>query len=196
MTEQTIAISSSYYRARYYDPGTGRFLNEDPVRFAGGKSFYPYVTNNPVKRKDPLGLWQLTIGGGEGLGALMTIGNNGGQWNFGLYSGGGVGVFGKYDPTDSGGCRKFGAYGAATVQADAGLGKYASVGGEVSIDEGSREPDINFQATVPDVGGVSWNPAKPHQPAHGVIAGGEGGFAGIGFVFNSPPSSQCGCSGE
>src|SRR5262249_51657550 len=24
-----------FYRARYYDPGTGRFLSEDPLRFAG-----------------------------------------------------------------------------------------------------------------------------------------------------------------
>jgi len=45
-----------YYRARYYDPGTGRFLNEDPVRFAGGKNYYLYVSNNPAKRKDSLGL--------------------------------------------------------------------------------------------------------------------------------------------
>jgi RHS repeat-associated protein len=25
-----------YYRARYYDPATGRFLSEDPTGFAGG----------------------------------------------------------------------------------------------------------------------------------------------------------------
>src|SRR5437899_8257916 len=25
-----------YYRARYYDPSTGRFLSEDPMRYAGG----------------------------------------------------------------------------------------------------------------------------------------------------------------
>jgi RHS repeat-associated protein len=25
-----------YYRARYYDPGTGRFLSEDPTRFRAG----------------------------------------------------------------------------------------------------------------------------------------------------------------
>src|SRR5262249_6225484 len=30
-----------YYRARYYDPTTARFLSEDPVSFAGGgTSFY------------------------------------------------------------------------------------------------------------------------------------------------------------
>jgi RHS repeat-associated protein len=45
-----------YYRARYYDPQVGRFLNEDPIRFAGSVNFYPYVSNNPVLRIDPSGL--------------------------------------------------------------------------------------------------------------------------------------------
>jgi RHS repeat-associated protein len=45
-----------YYRARYYDPGTGRFLGEDPARFAAGTDFYPYVGNSPSNFGDPLGL--------------------------------------------------------------------------------------------------------------------------------------------
>ena len=28
-----------YYRARYYDPGAGRFLSEDPIEFSGGPTF-------------------------------------------------------------------------------------------------------------------------------------------------------------
>jgi RHS repeat-associated protein len=47
---------ASYYRARYYDPQRGRFLNEDPIRFAGSVNFYSYVSNNPVVRIDPSGL--------------------------------------------------------------------------------------------------------------------------------------------
>jgi RHS repeat-associated protein len=47
---------ASYYRARYYDPQKGRFLNEDPIRFAGSVNFYSYVSNNPVVRIDPSGL--------------------------------------------------------------------------------------------------------------------------------------------
>jgi RHS repeat-associated protein len=47
--------SINYYRARYYDPSTGRFLSEDPIRFAGGTDFYSYVLNNPVNRNDPKG---------------------------------------------------------------------------------------------------------------------------------------------
>ena len=45
-----------YYRARYYDPTTGRFLSEDPIRFKGGVNFYAYVGNDPVNRTDPFGL--------------------------------------------------------------------------------------------------------------------------------------------
>jgi RHS repeat-associated protein len=52
--------SPSYYRARYYDPNAGRFLNEDPARFAGGTDFYVYVGNSPVSFLDPLGLCPLT----------------------------------------------------------------------------------------------------------------------------------------
>jgi RHS repeat-associated protein len=45
-----------YYRARYYDPISGRFLNEDPVKFAGGINFYEYAENEPSSETDPSGL--------------------------------------------------------------------------------------------------------------------------------------------
>jgi uncharacterized protein RhaS with RHS repeats len=45
-----------YYRARYYDPTSGRFPNEDPDRFGGGTNLYTYVANNPIVLVDPLGL--------------------------------------------------------------------------------------------------------------------------------------------
>src|SRR3984893_17537009 len=32
-----------YYRARYFDPSAGRFLNEDRLRFQGGANFYRYA---------------------------------------------------------------------------------------------------------------------------------------------------------
>jgi len=45
-----------YYRARYYDPATGRFLQEDPIGFgAGDLNLYRYVFNDPVNRVDPSG---------------------------------------------------------------------------------------------------------------------------------------------
>jgi hypothetical protein len=47
---------ASYYRARYYDPSAGRFLNEDPIRFSGGIDYYTYVENNPAELTDLFGL--------------------------------------------------------------------------------------------------------------------------------------------
>jgi RHS repeat-associated protein len=45
------------YRARYYNPATGRFLSEDPIGFAGsGPNLYAYAENNPISLKDALGL--------------------------------------------------------------------------------------------------------------------------------------------
>ena len=41
-----------FYRARYYDPGAGRFLSEDPI-FALNP--YPYAGNDPVNYVDPSG---------------------------------------------------------------------------------------------------------------------------------------------
>jgi RHS repeat-associated protein len=45
-----------YYRARYFDSVTGRFLSEDPIEFAGGTNFYRYVENSPLNYLDPFGL--------------------------------------------------------------------------------------------------------------------------------------------
>ena len=45
-----------YYRARYYDPNTGRFVSDDPIGFSGSINFYSYVSNNPVFFSDPTGL--------------------------------------------------------------------------------------------------------------------------------------------
>jgi len=51
-----------YYRARYYDPGTGRFLSEDPIGFDGGDAnLYRYVRANPQNLVDPTGLDAIQI---------------------------------------------------------------------------------------------------------------------------------------
>jgi uncharacterized protein RhaS with RHS repeats len=44
-----------YYRARYYDPTLGRFLQEDPIGFISEMNLYTYVLNNPVNYVDPYG---------------------------------------------------------------------------------------------------------------------------------------------
>jgi RHS repeat-associated protein len=44
-----------YYRARSYDPQTGRFLQRDPLQYVDGMSLYEYVKNCPVNYNDPSG---------------------------------------------------------------------------------------------------------------------------------------------
>ena len=45
-----------YYRARYYDPGEGRFLTEDRLRsISGTLDFYAYVENSATNLADPTG---------------------------------------------------------------------------------------------------------------------------------------------
>ena len=45
-----------FNRARYYNPGWGRFISEDPIGLAGGINPYAYAANNPVSLTDPSGL--------------------------------------------------------------------------------------------------------------------------------------------
>jgi RHS repeat-associated protein len=59
--ESDIETGLYYYRARYYDPFSGRFVSEDPARFPGGINFYTFVENSPVNLIDPFGFcpWQV-----------------------------------------------------------------------------------------------------------------------------------------
>ncbi len=49
-----------YYRARYYDTETGRFLSRDPLGYVDGMNLYEYVKSNPLKYNDPEGKWTET----------------------------------------------------------------------------------------------------------------------------------------
>ena len=45
-------VGLEYLRARWYQPGTGRFTSRDPLV---ASSFYLYASNNPITRIDPTG---------------------------------------------------------------------------------------------------------------------------------------------
>jgi len=52
-----VVVSSNldYYRARFYNSQTGRFISEDPLSLLGGPGRYSYVDNDPVLHTDPVG---------------------------------------------------------------------------------------------------------------------------------------------
>jgi RHS repeat-associated protein len=45
-----------YYRARFYNPRLGRFMQPDPIGYGGGMNMYAYAEGNPINRTDPTGL--------------------------------------------------------------------------------------------------------------------------------------------
>ncbi len=57
---QPSGLNLTKYRA--YDPNTGRWLSRDPIGENGGINLYEYCDDNPISRRDPLGLqWQFII---------------------------------------------------------------------------------------------------------------------------------------
>lgn len=63
-----------YYRARYYDPISGRFLSEDPLG-RPGYSLYQFELNDPTNQVDPLGLQTpLQVGVGALAGGIVGVG--------------------------------------------------------------------------------------------------------------------------
>ena len=50
-----------FFRARWYDPVTGRWLSNDPIGISGGLNQYVFCSNNPVNFVDPTGLDARTV---------------------------------------------------------------------------------------------------------------------------------------
>ena len=61
-------VDAYYYKARFYSPfAGGRFLQTDPIGYAGGLNLYAYVGNDPVNFTDSLGL--------DGEGDITVVGD-------------------------------------------------------------------------------------------------------------------------
>jgi RHS repeat-associated protein len=52
-----------YFRARYFDQFTGRFIAEDPIGLADDVNLFVYAQNNPTAFLDPLGTLKLKFDG-------------------------------------------------------------------------------------------------------------------------------------
>ncbi|MCB1194431.1 MAG: RHS repeat-associated core domain-containing protein, partial [Leptospiraceae bacterium] len=65
-----------YYKARYYDPKIGRFLQPDTVLQTSspfGTNQYMYVEGNPVMYNDPSGHWKFSVRKAMEFGARLLI---------------------------------------------------------------------------------------------------------------------------
>jgi len=51
-----------YYKARFYSPAIGRFLQTDPIGNKDDLNLYAYVGNNPINRTDPTGHAGVSVG--------------------------------------------------------------------------------------------------------------------------------------
>lgn len=74
-----------YLRARMYDPQTGRFINEDPVK--EGYNWYLYCSSNPINFIDPSGLDAVLITADDaamwqGHTSILTQDTRDGKWYY------------------------------------------------------------------------------------------------------------------
>ena len=155
-----------YYRARYYDAMTGRFLQKDLPKFSGfDGNLYAYVVDNPAVRVDPFGFCYLDFGTGLALPTVPGgVGINiSGQVVFdGLFpsnicvtSGAGFGIGGSLTATVFPGTPTPGWKGRVTVQGGNGVVGAKAV---YNISRDTGREDINVGVGVGIGASASFTP--------------------------------------
>jgi RHS repeat-associated protein len=74
-----------YYKARFYSPTLGRFLQSDPVGYQSDLNLYAYVGNDPVNLTDPTGEFIVGALLGAAIETTLQLNANGADFsNLGL----------------------------------------------------------------------------------------------------------------
>ena len=203
-----------YYRARYYDPQSGKFVSEDPLKFFGGDAnLYRYVWNHPTSLRDPRGLWGAGVIGSAGAfgglggslsgGATATVGGvyfSDTSAPLGFTSAGflSVGAFG-------GNSGAFGVPGScSTLGGNRGAGVGAGVGAGFVVTNGNSVDDLagpfdNTTILLPFIG-IDLGEGSNGVKTLSVVAGPGWGLGIFHYKTNtytnpvSASSSQCGCT--
>jgi len=85
---ETDATGLCLMRARYYNPGTRRFLNGDPIGFGGGVNLYGFLRGSAVLSVDPSGLDAIYLLDRDNRAAVrqghagVLIGNDSTGWSY------------------------------------------------------------------------------------------------------------------
>lgn len=180
------ASTLAFSPTRAYSTWGARWIGRDPIEEFGGANLFAYVKNNPINYVDPLGLWQFTVFGGFGPGALISFGYNSGQWNMKVQVGEGAGVSASFDPSDSG-CKQKGRSWGITAAAAVNLGLGVGFQGQTSMDTSSAGVST-INASLEGnagafAGGESWSrtgSSITHSNTTGLSHGGAAVFVGGG----------------
>ncbi|MEQ1637178.1 MAG: RHS repeat-associated core domain-containing protein [Methylococcales bacterium] len=188
-----------YNGFRDYEPGTGRYIQSDPIGLGGGANTYNYVGGSPVSYSDFSGLWALNFDFFEGWGWGISIGYDtktcqsfitgrvGGGIKFGLDFDQNAGRPGVPNGSHSG--FTFGAY----AQGGRSIGiKGANYGVEAKSSVGRDFGSGRGWITPP------WNPDISHQPGQEEPGGKTGlnyGFStGFEVGYYGRGDYKCGCT--
>jgi RHS repeat-associated protein len=167
-----------YYRARYYASAARRFIQQDPIGFAGGgTNLYGYTLNNPTNLIDPSG----TDVGFFGIGAGGFIGGiSPSEVNRGIAAQGAVGI--AYD-TESGEVVLYQSKGNANPNTDVVTGLGAGVGPIMGTLGGTMEDFLgSSRERTTAVGPISVTGVESSSGKRGVAYSGGGKGLGLGYT--------------